>query len=347
MKRHGNLFEKIVDLDNILLAHENAKKNKSHYPEVKRINVDPKKYAFEIQHLLKSKTFTTSDYAVFWKNCGTKSRWIYKLPYYPDRIVQHAVMQIIEPILVPCLIRDTFQSLKGRGNHDARKRIEKAIRTHNPKYALKFDIKQFYPSVDNQKLKNALRKKIKCSDTLWLLDNIIDSTQGLPVGNYSSQILGNFYLNGLDHYAKEQLKIKYYYRYCDDILILCDDATTAHRYRKTLFNHIKQNLNLVIKDDWRVYPVADGVDYVGWIFYPDRTLLRKRITRNFVRKIRFIHRNHHTIEEKHITSAIASYWGMFKYTNAKRLWKKHITPEFTKKLDKYYQKPNPLTKMAR
>lgn len=346
MKRHGNLFEKIVDLGNILLAHENAKKNKSHYPEVKLINVDPKKYALEIQNLLKTKKFTTSDYIIFWKNCGTKSRWIYKLPYYPDRIVQHAVMQIIEPILVPSLIRDTFQSLKGRGNHDARKRVEKAIRNYNPQYALKFDIQQFYPSVDNQKLKELVRRKIKCQDTLWILENIIDSTTGLPVGNYSSQILGNFYLSGFDHYAKEKLKIKHYYRYCDDILIFCDDATIAHKYRKALFDYAEQHLNLTIKDDWRVYPVADGVDYVGWLFYPDRTLLRRRITKNFARKIRFIHRNHHMMEEKHITSAVASYWGMFKYTNTKRLWKKHITPKFIKKLDKYYKKHNPLKKLA-
>jgi RNA-directed DNA polymerase len=345
MKRYGNLFNEITDINNILLAHVNARHHKTHYPEVRRVDQDPVKYAQKIQQLLKSKTFRTSQYTVFWKNCGTKSRWIYKLPYFPDRIVQHAIMQVLEPLLIPCLIRDTFQSLKGRGNHDARKRVEKAFHEHNPAYALKFDIAQFYPSISNVRMREIVRTKIKCADTLWLLDDIIDSTAGLPVGNYSSQILGNLYLNGLDHYAKETLGIKFYYRYCDDILVLCDSAEQAHTIREQLFAYIRGDLKLEIKSDWRVYPTRDGVDYVGWIFHSDRTLLRRRIVKNFARKTRLLRRNHRRIHKERALSSLMSYWGMIKYTNSKRLWKRCVDSELITKMHQPF-KSNPLEKLA-
>jgi RNA-directed DNA polymerase len=139
---------------------------------------------------------------------GGKMRRIYKLPYYPDRIVQHALMSAVGPIFRRSLIRDTFQSLPERGTSDARRRVQKMMKSDPQAYALKMDIRKYYPNVNNDKLKEVIRRKIKCKDTLWLMDNIIDSMSGLPIGNLTSQYFGNIFLYEFDWWVKQELKVK-------------------------------------------------------------------------------------------------------------------------------------------
>ncbi len=127
MKRYGNLFEKIVDIDNIKLAHKNARKGKSGYKDVQVVNADIDRFCKNIQELLISKKFNTAEYVMFTKNDKGKIREIYKLPYYPDRIIQHAIMQVVEPIWKKTLITDTYQSIKGRGVHKVLPKIKKAV----------------------------------------------------------------------------------------------------------------------------------------------------------------------------------------------------------------------------
>lgn len=115
MKRYGNLYPKIWDLDNIKLAHKNARKGKMHYQEVQMVNADEERYVLLIQNMLKNKTFKNSKYEIFIKNDSGKEREIYKLPYFPDRIIHHCIMQVLEPIWVKTLITDTYSSLKDRG----------------------------------------------------------------------------------------------------------------------------------------------------------------------------------------------------------------------------------------
>ena len=341
MKRYGNLFRKICGIDNLMLAHQNARRGKSSYKEVQMIDKNPQYYAEILQKMLINREFTTSDYQVFWKDCGTKERWIHKLPYWPDRIVQHAIMQILEPIFISTMIRDTFQSLKGRGTHDARQRIQKAVRSNDTVYCLNLDIKKFYPSVDNDLIKQIVRRKIKCKETLHLLDDIIDSTKGLPVGNYSSQILGNVYLTGLDHYMKETLRVKHYYRYCDDIVVFSETKEELHEIKEKLFEAIKE-LKLEIKSSWQLFPIASRpLDFVGWVFSKDKTRLRKRTAKRFEKKCLFIKKNHQQLNILHKQSSVMSYWGQMKYTNAKCLWKKNIDEELLNKTDRPL-KSNPI-----
>jgi len=125
MKRHGNLWHKVISLENIKLAHTIARRGKAFYTEVQMVDADVDKYAREVQAMLVNKTFTTSPYKVEDRFDGRKMRTIYKLPYYPDRIVQHAMLNIVGPILVNTFIRDTFQSIQGRGTHDAARRVKK------------------------------------------------------------------------------------------------------------------------------------------------------------------------------------------------------------------------------
>jgi RNA-directed DNA polymerase len=127
MKRYGYLYPKIWDMDNIKLAHKNARKAKLHYHEVQMVNANEEKYFQMIQDMLRDKTFKNSEYEVFIKNDSGKDREIYKLPYFPDRIIHHCIMQVLEPIWVSTLITDTYSSLKGRGIHRGVKQIKKAL----------------------------------------------------------------------------------------------------------------------------------------------------------------------------------------------------------------------------
>lgn len=341
MKRHGSLFEQITDLDNIRFAHVMARKGKAHYAEVKDVNEDIEGYCNLIRDSLLDRSFTTSPYIVSKKHDGRKEREIYKLPYFPDRIVQHALLQVCVPIWQPTFIRDTYQSVIGRGTHDARKRVEKAIRNKPPQYSLKFDISKYYPSVNNEKLKEIIRRKIKCPDTLWLIDDIIDSCRGLPIGNYTSQYFGNLYLTPFDWWVKQELKIKKYFRYCDDIVILADNIEACHEYRKQIFEKLENEYQLSIKGNWQVFPVEDrGLDFVGYVFRSKSTRLRKGISLGFVDKCRAVKRV--KMSQPQAMSGLMSYWGWTKYANAKRLWKSKVDATILRVTDSYGTKRNPL-----
>ena len=321
MKRVGGLWEKICDPGNIREAHYQARKGKSHYTEVKWVNANEDMAIEQIRHALVSKTFTTSPYQVEDRFDGRKMRTIHKLPYYPDRIVQHALVQVCEPIWKASFIRDTFQSITGRGTHDARKRVKKAIRDYPEAYALKFDIHKYYPSVTNEILKVKIRRKIKCPDTLWLLDDIIDSCKGLPIGNYTSQYLGNLYLSDFDWRVKQTIKPLAYFRYCDDLVLMAKDSATAHDYKNEAFAILEKEYGLRVKKDWQVFPIQKrGLDFVGFVFRPESIQLRKNIARGVINKAKEIATKSHLISLYQVVNGAGSYWGWCKHGGGKGLW---------------------------
>jgi RNA-directed DNA polymerase len=324
MKRYGNLWKDIVDLENIKFAHKQARRGKSFYTEVKMVDGDIDKYCKEIWAMLVNKTFTTSPYEIEERHDGRKMRTIYKLPYYPDRIVQHALLSVVGPILVNSFIRDTFQSITGRGTADAAKRIKRLVRSKDcPRYALKIDVHKYYPSVNNNLMKQAIRKKIKCADTLWLFDDIIDSIEGLPIGNYTSQHLGNLYLNDFDWWIKQELKPKGYFRYCDDIVVFADTAKELVEIKELMVAELAR-IKLTIKPSWNIYDVhKNGIDFVGYVFKPSETRLRKSIAIKFKRACRRLKRFLHKVDPKPYLSTLMAYKGWAKPANAKLLWRKH------------------------
>lgn len=324
MKRHGNLWHKVIDLENIKFAHRQARRGKSYYTEVKMIDADVDKYANDIRNMLANKTFTTSQYEIEDRFDGRKMRTIYKLPYYPDRIVQHALLNIIGPILVNTFIRDTFQSIQGRGTHDAAKRIKKLIRSgKSPKYALKIDVHKYYPSVNNERMKQCVRKKIKDKDVLWLVDNIIDSMPGLPIGNYTSQHFGNLYLNDFDWWVKQEIKPVGYFRYCDDIVVCGNDTAELVKIKDQMV--IKLNdIGLTVKPTWNIYDVQkNGIDFVGFVFKPSQTRLRHGIVTKFKAKCAELKPVLHIENCLEYLSSLMAYKGWVKRVNAKILWRKH------------------------
>jgi RNA-directed DNA polymerase len=347
MKRHDNLFDRITSYENLVLAHQQAKKGKSHYREVKWVNNNQKQLLLKLQKSLKEKTFTTSKYQVEEIFDGRKNRTIYKLPYYPDRIVQHALTNVCEDFWIKSYIRDTFQSIPNRGTNDARKRVKQAIKNQHGQYALKFDIEKYYPSVDNSILKQIIRKKIKCDDTLWLIDNIIDSSKGIPIGNYTSQHFGNLYLNEFDWWVKQTLKVKKYYRYCDDIVVIGNSSNYCHTIKHQMFKKLNEEYNLTVKNNWQVFSIDDrGLDFVGYVFKPTQTTLRNSIARNFKNKSKTIKLKHNKMSRPQIVSGYMSYWGWIKHCNAKSLWKKETDQKIIKIFNDLNLKRNTLARTA-
>jgi len=326
MKRFGYLYPKIYSMENIRLAHQNARKGKSHYKEVRMVEANPEKYFYLIYKMLKNKSFYNSKYHTFIKKDREKEREIFKLPYFPDRIIHHCIMNILEPIWMKTLILDTYSSLKGRGIHKGVRRIKRALKDReNTEYCLKMDIKKFYPSIDHDILKTIIRRKIKDTDLLWLLDKIIDSAKGIPIGNYLSQYFGNLYLSGFDHWMKEDKGCKYYFRYCDDIVILHRSKVFLGILKRDVEKYLNSELNLVLKSNWQIFPVKiKGIDFLGYRFFGNKILLRKSIVRRFKLKVNRVKRNYHNLSVFQIVNGIMSYYGWLKHCNGKKLWNKYI-----------------------
>lgn len=327
MKRVGNLYPLICDIENIKLAHKNARKGKTHYKEVKLVDSDVDYYCNLIQEMLVNKTFVNSPYEVFTKVDKGKEREIYRLPYFPDRIIHHAILQVLEPIWKKTFINNTYQSIKGRGVHKAKKDISKVIASYNGDvYYLQMDIEKFYPSVDNQIMCDIVEKKIKCKDTLWLLSEIINSTKGLPIGNYISQYLGNLYVTYVDHYVKNELKIKHYYRYCDDIVVLGKSRQSLEKVCKVISSKLQSELRLRVKTPTKIQHIDNGLDFLGFVFLGSHIRLRKSIAEQFKRRAKKF------CNSKLISDfvGVASYNGWIKSSDSYNLWKSAITGRFIK-----------------
>lgn len=312
MKRLNNLYQQIYSIENLQLADEKARKGKAFQYGVRQHDKNRDANIAVLNAMLKNKIYKTSAYTTF-KIYEPKEREIFRLPYFPDRIVHHAVMNILEPIFMACFTTDTYSCVKGRGIHGAAYAVREALKDEpGTQYCLKLDIKKFYPSVDHDILKALLRRKIKDNDLLWLLDEIIDSTDGLPIGNYLSQYFANFYLTGFDHWIKETRHIKYYFRYADDLVILSGSKPFLHLLLSDIRTYLQDNLKLSVKGNYQVFPVdARSIDFVGYRFYHTHTLLRKSIKKNFARMIA---RNKNA-------ASIASYYGWAKHCNSNHLLK--------------------------
>ena len=189
MKRIGNLYQKIISVENLRLADEKARRGKTWTYGVRVHDKNREANILALHEALLTKTFKTSPYDVF-TIYEPKERLIFRLPYYPDRIVHHAIMNVLEPIWVKTFTYNTYSCVKGRGIEGCARQVDKIIRDFKgkPLYCLKIDIKKYYPSISHRVTKRLVRRKIKDTDLLWLLDEIIDSAEGLPIG---LQLLGD------------------------------------------------------------------------------------------------------------------------------------------------------------
>lgn len=377
-----DLFNSICSMDNLYRAYQNAKSGKGWYKEVKQIEKRPFYYLAGLQYMLKNHLFKTSDYEIFILNEGKKKRDVYKLPFFPDRIAQWAILQVIEPFLVANMTADTYSAIPGKGIqpivNDLRgyyktKRVDGKKKSvwvpsillsdeENTRYCYKIDLHHYYQSINHEVLKQKFRKVFKDPELLWLLDEIADSINtateedlielslsgeievdlntGIPIGNYMSQYSGNFYLSSFDHWVKEELHVKHYYRYMDDVVIFASSKEELHEIHRKVTAYTRDYLHLNIKGNYQIFPTkVRGVDFVGYRFFGEYTLLRKSTAINFKRKVRACRKK----MENNIPPTYSewcsfnSYKGWLGNCDSYRLSKKYIEPLIDYMQD-YYEK---------
>lgn len=376
MKRYGNLYEKICSMENLELAYKNAKKGKGWYAEVKQIEKRPYYYLAGLQWMLKHHRYRTSEYGMFIKRDGKKEREIYKLPFFPDRIAQWAVLQVIEPQLLEYFTDDTYSAIPNKGIHAAFRKLRKAVDDHpeDMLYCLKIDCKKFYPSIDHDILKQKYRRKYKDPELLALIDEVIDSIStcpatdenirfyssrgkeirlvsyndpdkefidgvGIPIGNYFSQYDGNFYLAEFDHWIKEVKHIKDYYRYMDDMCIFAKTKEELQALLAEINEYMQERLNLRLKENYQIFPsFIRGIDFVGYRIFKDYTLLRKSTCQELKWKMTAIRKKVESGQEMNYSEwcSINSYKGWLKYCDSQYLSEQYIVP-IQSYADRYYK----------
>lgn len=325
MKRIGNIFERIISLENLRLADEKARKGKLRSYGVKLHDKKREANLIALHESLKNGTFKTSKYHIF-TIYEPKERFIYRLPYYPDRILHHAIMNVLEPIWVSVFNKNTYSCIKNRGIHSCARDVRWALKQDKDgtRYCLKIDVRKFYPSIDHDVLKQVVRRKIKDKRLLALLDEIIVSVpSGVPIGNYLSQYFANLFLAYFDHWLKEEKRVKYYWRYADDIVILASNKDDLHKLLHEIRAYLRDNLKLRVKRNYQVFPVESrGIDFLGYVFYHSHTLFRKSIKQKLCRRVAKLNKRKIAPTKEQYKQQICSWWGWCKYCNSINLFNK-------------------------
>lgn len=345
MKRVGNIYPRICDENNIRSAIMHASRGKTNRENVKKVIENIDYYVDEIYNLLINKSFKASPYEKkeIIDGVRNKKRIIYKPRFFPDQIIHWCLMQQIEDILSKPMYYYSCASIKGKGVKLASVYIKKILKQDfkNTKYCLKMDITKYFPSIDKDILKNKIRRVIKCDDTLWLIDEIIDSCeQGVPIGNYTSQWFANFYLQELDHFIKEKLHVKYYVRYMDDIVIFHSNKKKLHYIRKEIEKMLNKD-KLKVKSNWQVFKTdSRPLDFLGYKFYRSHTELRSNLALRIKRRAKKIYKKKY-ITVKDASSMIA-YYGWIKSPNSRNFYiknvKKYVDINKCKKVVRDYNK---------
>lgn len=342
MKRTGNLWQHIINFENLLLASQKAQKGKRFRDNVLAFNYNLENELLKLQSELQSKTYIPGNYRTFTIS-DPKPRLISAAPYR-DRVVHHALCHIIIPIFENSFIPDSYANRVGYGTHRALRRFIGFSRSS--RYILQCDIKKYFPSIDHEILKQLIRLKIKCPDTLWLLDAIIDNSnpqepvtdvffgdndltsdsrpKGLPIGNLTSQFLANVYLNGFDHFIKEQLKAKKYLRYVDDFALLSDDWQYLSDAKYEIENYLSTlRLKLHLFKS-QIFETQKGANFVGFRVLPDRVRVRNDNLRRARHRLKQLQQDYieDRIDFPYLTQCLSSWEAHLLHADSYRLRQK-------------------------
>ena len=328
-------YEKICDFENLYKAHKRARCCKRHKKDVILFEMNLAENLWKIKNSLESHTYKVSGYNKF-MIFDPKEREIQALSYY-DRIIQHVLCdEVLTPFFDKRLIYDNCACRIGKGTHFALKRLTQFFQQHYKKYGangyiLKCDIRKYFPSIHHEVLKNRLQKIIPDKNILNLLFHIIDSfehspNRGLPMGNQTSQLFALYYLDPLDRFIKEKLRIKHYVRYMDDLVLLSNDKEYLKDCLKNMQSLVNNQLKLEFNNKTQIFPIKNGVDFLGFHFYlTDSGKIIKKLRRSS--KIRFKNRLKKLQHEyktgktqlDDINMSLASYYGHLKHGNTYKL----------------------------
>lgn len=339
MKRIHDMFDDVVSVKTLVAAHNKLKKKgRKARRKARRFERRFCGNILELHFALKSGTWRMHEYRHIVRTDTGKRREIDYSPDWGDMVVQCAMGLTIGARLLRSLINDTFAGIPGRGVRQAIRRMYRKIRSvpdSSPIYVYKIDMRKFYQSIDHDKLKEAVRRKVKDKRLVDLLDVLVDSypdTVGIPIGNLMSPILANFYLNPLDREAKNRGLM--YYRYNDDIVVL-STSKDALRDFKTAAHRIAENLKLDIKSNEQIYPIERfGIDVMGYVVQRRRILIRRRTERRFRRNARRFRIN----PTAHGLRSLDAQWGWLKVSRCGRnLFRKEVGFSSIEELNSNYK----------
>ena len=291
-----SLLDAMCSYDNILIAYNKARKCKRYRPEVLKFTAAKEEKIEQVRKDIKELTYEQGEYRYF-KVYEPKERQIMALPFY-DRVVQHAVVNILEPIFDKRFISHSYACRKGKGMHAASDTLYKWLYDWNkynpeqPLYAIKADIHQYFKSINHEILKEEIQKTIKDKQAIELIERMIDGNgqmpdgTGIPVGNLTSQLFANIYLNKLDQFVKHRLKAHYYIRYMDDFIILSSDIKELRRWLAEIEEYITKELKLELNPKTTILCCKNGVDFVGYRHRPTHRKVRRDSVKRIKRKIR-------------------------------------------------------------
>ena len=342
MKSYNHLYEQFISDENYYLGVKNATKRKGGKKRKYR------RVQFYRDHVEEMKPYFMV-YAKYFHNAEHEPKLIYDgirrkqrkiiVPTVQEQIIHHMIVNVLKPIFMKSIYEHSYGSIPGRGAHLGKKRIEKWIRHSgkNCKYCLKMDIKKYFDSIPHDALKEKLSDLIHDRRFLKILFEIVDAVpgdRGIPIGFYTSQWFANWYLTELDHYIKQELHAIYYIRYMDDMVIFGPNKRELHEIRERIEDYLHGILGLEMKDNWQVFlfdytkrngiHVGKDLDFMGFRFYRNRTVLRRHLMLRMTRKAKKIYRKGKTTI--YDCRQMLAYLGWFNFTDSYDIYKKHIKP---------------------
>lgn len=325
-----NEYDKYLSYENLMKAHLQSRKGKGYRKEIILFNLKQEEYIMWLYKELKEQTYKHGGYTEFYIT-EPKLRRIEKSKYI-DRIVHRwYVNSFMEKYFVPQFINTSYACLKGKGMHKASLDLQKAMmhckRIWNNYYILKMDVKKYFENINKNILFEVLKRKIKDEKVVWLTKEIIYSNKGekgLPIGNYTSQLFANVYLNEFDQYVKHKLKCKYYFRYMDDSVILVKTKEEAKQLLSKIKQFLANNLKLELNSKTQIFKSKQGVNFCGYRINEYRLKIRDKGKRKLKKKIKELK---YKIEQGEITSKeakryLAGHMGYIKIANTYNLEKK-------------------------
>lgn len=290
-------------------------------------------HLFLLHEELINKTYKPDPYQAFFV-CDPKIRHIHKATVR-DRILHQAIFRILYPIFDKHFIYDSYSSRLGKGTHRGSERLFKALRKVSrnwrwPVFALKCDVRKFFDSIDHEILFALIEKRISDPETLWLIDKVLRSFEkssniGLPLGNVTSQLFANIYLNELDQFVKHRLKTRYYFRYADDFIILFNDKPELVYLLRQIGVFLKEQLKLNFHPDKiQIRKLRQGIDFVGYVILPDAVILRTKTKKRIFKKLKKAKSEMLAgkISEEKFSKIKASYLGVLKHCKDKEIKRK-------------------------
>jgi len=331
MKVYKDTFAKIISLENLFAAWNKFKHDKQQKLDVQRFGWRLEENIFALHRELVRRRYRHGPYISFHIN-DPKQRHIHKASV-KDRVLHHAVFAVLNPVFEETFIPHSFSCRVGKGTHRGVSALESVVRAVSnnytqPCFVLKCDVQKFFASMDHGILLELIARRIRDRDTIWLLTEIIESFpslgplfsgKGLPIGNLTSQLFANIYLNELDQFAKHQLGAKHYVRYTDDFVLVTNSEAQARNLINPISNFLEQELALKLHPKKIILRKTNqGIDFLGYILLPHHRVLRAKTRARTARKLhqRIDEYRHGMASRQTVEQALQSYLGVFSHADA-------------------------------